>query len=124
MDKPALPPEALEFAHKMFDFARSGDLALLEYVDHGLAADLRDSGGNSLLMLAAYHGNAQLVTELANRGADPDLANVRGQTPLSGAVFKGEDGVVAALLSAGADASLGVPSAIETAKMFNKHYFD
>lgn len=46
------------------------------------------------LMLAAYHGHAQLVKLLMDHGADPNRVNDRGQSPLAGAVFKMEDAVV------------------------------
>lgn len=46
------------------------------------------------VMLAAYHGHAQLVKLLIQHGADPNRVNDRGQTPLAGAVFKGEAEVI------------------------------
>lgn len=114
-------PEVVELASKVFDLARGGDTdALAAYVDAGVPANLTNDRGDSLLMLAAYHGHAEAVTALAIRGADPDRANDRGQTPLAGAVFKGEDAVVRALLDAGADPAAGTPSALDTARMFGK----
>lgn len=114
-------PEVVELASKVFDLARAGDTdALAAYVDAGVPANLTNDRGDSLLMLAAYHGHAEAVTALATRGADPDRANDRGQTPLAGAVFKGEDAVVRALLDAGADPATGTPSALDTARMFGK----
>ena len=71
-------------------------------------------------MLAAYHGQASLVGELARRGADVDALNARGQSPLAGAVFKGEAEVVAALLERGADLDAGAPSARATAEAFGR----
>lgn len=105
---------------QMFDLARAGADLLLEFVDAGVPADHADAQGNTLLMLAAYHGHAALVRGLAERGADVDRANARGQAPLAGAVFKGADDVVAALLAAGADPDAGSPSARETAQMFGR----
>ena len=46
------------------------------------------------LMLAAYHGHADLVRLLIQHGADPNRLNDRGQSPLAGAVFKKEDAVI------------------------------
>ena len=87
------------------DFARRGaSLELDRMISAGLPADLRDGKGQSLLMLAAYHGHADTVDTLLSRGATPDLRNDRGQTPLGGAAFKGHDEVVRLLLAAGADA--------------------
>ena len=105
---------------QMFDLARAGAGLLLEFVDAGVPADYADQQGNTLLMLAAYHGHADLVRGLAERGADVDRANARGQAPLAGAVFKGADDVVAVLVAAGADPDAGSPSARETAQMFGR----
>ncbi|MFJ2132090.1 ankyrin repeat domain-containing protein [Streptomyces sp. NPDC087845] len=114
-------PEVVELATKVFDLARRGETdTLAAYVDAGVPANLTNDRGDSLLMLAAYHGHAAAVTALVARGADPDRANDRGQTPLAGAVFKGEDAVIAALLTAGADPAAGTPSALDTARMFGK----
>ncbi|MET7344977.1 ankyrin repeat domain-containing protein [Streptomyces sp. NPDC087866] len=114
-------PAVVELASKVFDLARGGDTdALAAYVDAGVPANLTNDRGDTLLMLAAYHGHAPAVTALAARGADPDRANDRGQTPLAGAVFKGEEAVVRALLDAGADPAAGTPSAVDTARMFGK----
>jgi len=118
-------PEAVEFAHRMFDLARAGDdVALAAYVDEGVPADLTDSAGNTLLMLAAYHGNVAAVRALLDRGADPDRINDRGQTPLAGAVFRGDVDVTRILVEAGADPALGSPSAIETARFFGQEQLE
>src|SRR5699024_338991 len=111
----------IALAHSLLDAARTGDsAALLSLIDQGAPVDLRDGAGNSPLMLAAYHGHAALVRELAARGADVDLANDRGQSPLAGAAFKGFTEVATALLEAGADPRLGTPSALETARYFER----
>lgn len=116
-----LDPEVVELATKIFDMARQGDTdALAAYVDAGVPANLTNDSGDSLVMLAAYHGHASAVTALLERGADANRANDRGQTPLAGAVFKGEDAVIRALLAGGADPAAGTPSAIDTARMFDK----
>ena len=112
---------AIELAHSMLEAARSGDSApLLALIDQGAPVNLRDSSGNSPLMLAAYHGHAKLVRELAARGADVDLANDRGQSPLAGVAFKGYTEVAEVLLEAGADPDAGTPSARETARYFER----
>ncbi|MEU7000639.1 ankyrin repeat domain-containing protein [Nonomuraea sp. NPDC046570] len=117
-------PELEEFATKMFDLARAGETeALAAYVKAGVPANLANHNGDTLLMLAAYHGHAATVRMLAEHGADPDRANDRGQTPLSGAVFKKESAVVRALLDAGADPEAGTPSAVDTARMFANEQF-
>ena len=114
-------PEVVELATKIFDLARQGDTAALAaYVDAGVPANLTNDSGDSLVMLAAYHGHAEAVRALVERGGDANRVNDRGQTPLAGAVFKGEDAVVRALLDAGADPAAGTPSAVDTARMFAK----
>lgn len=96
----------------------TGELAA--FVDHGLPVDVQDEAGNTLLMLAAYHGHADTVAMLLDRGADADRRNHRDQSPLAGALFKGEDVVVELLLEAGADLDAGTPSARAAAEMFGR----
>ncbi|MFE0020789.1 ankyrin repeat domain-containing protein [Amycolatopsis sp. NPDC059021] len=114
-----IDPELLQLWAKVFGFARAGQTAeLAAYVDAGISANLTNDRGDTLVMLAAYHGHADTVAALLERGADPNRANDRGQTPLAGAVFKNEPDVVRALLEGGADPAAGQPSAIDTARMF------
>ncbi|GII62738.1 hypothetical protein Skr01_28230 [Sphaerisporangium krabiense] len=113
-----------ELATRLFQMARSGQTdRLCAYVDAGVPANLHNDKGDTLLMLAAYHGHAGTVRALLDRGADPSRANDRGQTPLAGAVFKQLPDVVRALLDAGADPGQGTPSAVETARMFGQEEF-
>ena len=112
-------PALVEFAHQVFDLARTGDAAQLDQlIRAGVPVDLTDARGNTLLMLAAYHGHPAAVGVLLGHGAEPDRTNDRGQTPLAGAVFKGEAEVVRLLLDAGADPDAGTPSARSAALMF------
>ncbi|MGA8211647.1 MAG: ankyrin repeat domain-containing protein [Nocardioidaceae bacterium] len=111
----------VELAHRMFDLARAGEGRLLaDYVGAGVPVNLTDTSGNTLLMLAAYHGHAATVRALVDLGADVDRLNDRGQSPLAGAVFKDDGDVVTALLLAGADPDAGTPSARATAEMFGR----
>ena len=104
--------DPVELAHWLFDRARAGEAQRLgAYVDAGVPVDLTDARGNTLLMLAAYHGHAAAVQTLAERGAKVDAVNDRGQTPLAGAVFKGYADVVRVLVAAGAEPAHGSPSA-------------
>ncbi|MFJ6821133.1 ankyrin repeat domain-containing protein [Streptomyces niveus] len=120
-DGDAPDSDVVELATKVFDLARRGETELLAaYVDAGVPANLTNHRGDSLVMLAAYHGHAPAVVALLSRGAEADRANDRGQTPLAGAVFKGEDTVIRALLTGGADPEAGTPSAVDTARMFGK----
>jgi uncharacterized protein len=116
-------PEAdvAELAGRLFDMARDGDAAsLAAYVDAGVPVNLTNGKGDTLLMLAAYHGHADAVRALVERGADVDRPNDRGQSPLAGAVFKGEDEVVRVLAAGGADPRAGHPTAVDTATMFGR----
>lgn len=112
--------EIQEFAAKLFNFARNGELALLEYVDHGVNVDLANQDGNTLLMLACYAGHEELVRGLVERGADVDKLNGHELSPLAGVIFKKEDAIVELLLEAGADPRAGHPDAIATARTFSR----
>lgn len=120
--EPAHDPEVVQLAGQVFDLARQGGTdTLAAYVDAGVPVNLSNDRGDTLIMLAAYHGHPDAVSALLSRGADPDRVNDRGQTPLAGAVFKGEDQVIAILLDGGADPLAGTPSALEAARMFGKN---
>lgn len=115
-----MDPELQELATKLFNFARQGDATLIEYIQQGVSPNLVNEEGHSFVMLAAYNGHPQLVTQLVEVGADVNKLNDRGQSPLAGAVFKKEDEVIDALLAAGADVEAGTPTAIDTARMFGR----
>lgn len=114
--------DAVQLAQEMFQMCRDGDERLLPLLRLGAPHNMQDSAGNTMLMLAAYHGHEHLVRALCNGDADVDLPNDRGQTPLAGAVFKGYDDVVATLLEFGADPDAGTPSARAAAQMFGREY--
>lgn len=120
-DPTSLDPRAVALAQDLLDDAREGRTEhLVQHLDAGVPVELTDASGNTLLMLAAYHGHATTVAALVERAAVVDALNDRGQSPLAGAVFKGEDEVVAVLLAAGADPDAGHPTARETAAMFGR----
>lgn len=77
-----MDPELIELATKVFDLARSGDAATLTaYLEAGVPANLTNDRGDTLLMLAAYHGHLEAVSALLDHGADPNRPNDKGQTP-------------------------------------------
>jgi uncharacterized protein len=116
-----LDTDVLDLASRLFDCARSGDAAMLAaYVDAGVPVNLTNSNGDTLVMLASYHGHDSAVAALIARGADVDRHNNRGQTPLAGAVFKNDTTIIELLLSADADPLAGSPSALETAQFFER----
>lgn len=112
--------EALELAHRMFDLARHGDTAALAgYVDAGVPVEITDPKGDTLLILAAYHGHPETVAALLARDADPNRVNDRGQTALAAATFAQSEDSVTALLDAGGDPDAGSPSASGAAEYFD-----
>lgn len=117
-------PDVVELATRIFAMARAGDTASLDaYLSAGVPANLTNDRGDTLVMLAAYHGHAETVACLCRHGADVNRLNDRGQSPLAGAVFKGEDAAVQTLFAHGADPDLGRPSAVEAARMFAKEHY-
>lgn len=105
-----LTPDAL------LDLARHGETtALMTALDAGHPIEAASHDGATLLNLAAFYGNAELVAALVARGAKLDVVDHRGRTALSGAIFKGEERVARLLLAVGANPELGTPSARETA---------
>jgi ankyrin repeat protein len=115
-----IDPGVIELAQRVFDLARSGATEdLLEYVDAGVPVNLTNDKGDTLLILAAYHGHPETVGALLDRGADHDRANDRGQTALAAAVFRQSTDTVTRLLAAGADPDTGGPSARATAAFFD-----
>ncbi|CAM1503819.1 Fc.00g014100.m01.CDS01 [Cosmosporella sp. VM-42] len=117
----SLTPEALAFAGRMYDAARTGDLPIFQQaLPAGLPPNMTNEKGDTLLMLAAYHGHADLVKLLIQHGGDPNRLNDRGQSPLAGAVFKKEDEVIEVLLEGGADPDYGQPSAMQCVAMFSQ----
>ncbi len=86
------------------DCARGGQTeTLAAMLASGLPANLADSKGQTLLMLASYHGHLDTTRLLLERGAEVDRRNDRGQTPLGGVAFKGELEIVSLLLDHGAE---------------------
>ena len=81
--------ELQQHLKEMFDFARSGDATTLaRLLDLGVPANLRNEKGDTLLMLACYHGHADAARVLLEHGADTEIYNDNGQLPLAAAAFK------------------------------------
>jgi ankyrin repeat protein len=114
-----IDPDVVELAGRIFDLARSGSTQeLAAYVDAGVPVNLTNDKGDTLLILATYHGHPETVGALLARGADHARVNDRGQTALAAAVFRQSADSVARLLAAGADPEAGGPSARATATFF------
>jgi ankyrin repeat protein len=114
-----IDPGVIELAGRVFDLARAGSTEdLAAYLDAGVPVNLTNDKGDSLLILAAYHGHPETVGALLDRGADHSRVNDRGQTALAAAVFRQSSDAVRRLLAAGADPDAGGPSARATAIFF------
>lgn len=119
MSQQPIDPGVIELAGRVFDLAREGSTDdLTAYVDAGVPVNLTNDKGDTLLILAAYHGHPETVAALLDRGADHSRANDRGQTALAAAVFRQSADTVSRLLVAGADPDAGGPSARATASFF------
>lgn len=122
--RPPLDEATLEWLRQVFQYARSGDAAHLEpLLAQGLPPNLRNERGDTLLMLAAYHGHLDAVRVLLEHGADPEIMNDASQSPLHGAAFKGDLAITTLLLERGAKPDNAGPSgrtALMFAAMFNR----
>jgi ankyrin repeat protein len=115
-----IDPEVIELAGRVFDLARGGFTEeLIAYLDAGVPANLTNDKGDTLLVLAAYHGHPDTVAALLDRGADHQRVNDRGQTALAAAVFRRSADAVQRLVAAGADPDAGGQSARLTAQFFD-----
>ncbi|WP_151638429.1 ankyrin repeat domain-containing protein [Noviherbaspirillum aerium] len=116
--------ETLEFAQQVFELVRSGYADRLKpLLERGLPANLRNQRGDSLLMLASYHGHFDVAKALLRHGGDTELRNDMGQTPIAGAAYKGDVPMVQLLLAHGANVEGAAPdgkTALMMAAMFNR----
>jgi ankyrin repeat protein len=114
-----LTDEELQFLLSAVEMARTGETdQLAALLDAGLPVNLTNAAGDSLLILAAYHGHSRIVSMLLERGADSARINDRGQSALAAAAFRRSEQNVRALLEAGADPDLGNPSARQITAFF------
>jgi ankyrin repeat protein len=110
--------EVMNLARTAFQHARAGETNHLAWLlAAGLPVNLTNERGDSLLMLASYHGHQETTRALLERKADPERTNDRGQTPLAGAAFKGELAIARLLLDHGARVDGAGPDG-KTALMF------
>lgn len=123
-DAPPLDQETVEFAQKIFHLVRLGDTEILgPLLKQGVPANLCNHKGDSLLMLASYHGHFNAAKLLLEHGADTEMRNDHGQTPIAGAAYKGDVAMVELLLAHGADVEGAAPdgkTALMLAAMFNR----
>ncbi|MET3440520.1 hypothetical protein ABIC94_001274 [Variovorax paradoxus] len=75
------------------EHARAQQIAWVErLLNAGLAVDVRDSRGNTPLLLATGLRNRELTAYLLQRGADPGARNDRGNSPFEIARKRGDAG--------------------------------
>lgn len=79
----------------------TSDIAKL--LARGADPDTPDESGNTLLMIAVRHKNAELVDLLVNAGAKLNLRNRHGETAIMLASYKGLGNIVHALYVNGAE---------------------
>ncbi|MXV45066.1 hypothetical protein GS501_08440 [Saccharibacter sp. 17.LH.SD] len=85
-----------------FAAARAGRSDVLEgLIAHGVDPNLRDSKGDTPLILATYYNHLDTVNMLISHGAEPCGKDKKGNTALMGAAFKGESEIVRRLSQAG-----------------------
>ena len=120
----AMDPETLDFLRQVFGLVRDGDTARLAgLIERGMPVNFRNEKGDSLIMLASYHGRLETSKLLLEAGADANVANDQGQTPLAGVAYKGYDEIAALLLKHGASVEGNSPDGktpFMMAAMFNR----
>jgi ankyrin repeat protein len=87
-------------------------------IDAGVPIDVRNARGDTLLIIATYAEQAEVVADLLRRGAEKDAVNVNGQTAASCAVFRRNEPLLRTHLDAGADQDAGAHTAREVADQF------
>ena len=82
--------------------ALDGEVSVEFFKDHFKFGSLIDDPsleGRTILMMAAYQGNLDLVKAALDKGASPDISNQHGTTALMAAATKGHSQVVKTLTS-------------------------
>lgn len=112
---------SLEVIEGTFDLARQGRVGPLgEMIEAGVPVDTRNPRGDSMLIVAAYAEQADVVAELIRRGAHLDFENSMGQTAVSCAVFRGDERILGMLLDAGANPNVGFRTGLQIAQQFQR----
>src|ERR1700755_1916245 len=89
-----------------FDAARGGDAnlvnALLNAGADPNARDNKDKEGSTVLMVAAFAGQTNVVRTLIKHGANMDARTYKGRTALMWAAWRGHEATVQSLVEGGA----------------------
>ena len=88
-----------------FEYAKNGNYTALKDMLSNLEIDIngKDDGDQTALMLAAWHGHANIVQLLIKYGANINQTNQNGMTPLMLAVSNGNEEAIKLLLDNGAN---------------------
>lgn len=120
----AMDAETLEFILGLFALVREGDTQQLgAMLAQGVPVNFRNEKGDSLIMLASYHGHLETSRLLLAAGADANVPNDQGQTPLAGVAYKGYLDIAELLLQHGANVEGDSPDGktpLMMAAMFNR----
>lgn len=107
------------FLDGLFNLARNGHVEeLREMLESGVPLDILNARGDSLLIIATYAQQPEVVSMLLALNARTDQVNSMGQTAISCAVFRNDKEILEQLLTAGADPQLGAHSALAIAQQF------
>lgn len=102
-----------------FALAREGrTIELREMITAGVPVDTRNARSDTMLIVAAYAQQHDVVAELIRLGASLNIENRMGQTALSCAVFRNDEPLLRTILDAGADPNVGFHSAAQIAEQF------
>jgi len=92
---------------EVLDAVRQGNVREVQRrLEEGLPSNWQDTEGCSLVFLAAFHRQWDVVDALLAHGASIDLPDRRGWTPLFWAAFNGHADIVSFLIGRGADPDL------------------
>ncbi len=101
---------AHEDYEQLYHYIKYGKLAAVEkYLDDGGDVNLSSRNNGTLLIAAAFKGNARILTLLLDRGANIDAMDKDGETALHTASGGGHVKCVKILLARGANTHLGWP---------------
>lgn len=102
-----------------FALAREGrTIELREMILAGVPVDTRNARSDTMLIVAAYAQQHDVVAELIRLGASLNVENTMGQTAVSCAVFRNDEPLLRTILDAGADPNVGFHSAAQIAEQF------
>ncbi|MBC6402644.1 MAG: ankyrin repeat domain-containing protein [Hyphomonadaceae bacterium] len=90
----------------MWEAIRKGDhQQVVAYLNAGYKVNTRDDTGRTALLMAAFHGQGQIVDTLVESGANVNAKTVDGLTPLQLGVkaWRQNYWIASTLIEAGAD---------------------